>query len=105
MVFSYSIKKCDKNPFRWYISFKQTKPFSLRKIKQVLERNSYRTLATTPTVMVFESNSLRLTWNSYGLLQVDFNDIQERNVNIVDGFVVELLGLLYPDEDSRYLPS
>lgn len=47
--------------------------------------------------MVFRSISVRLTWHSHGLLQVDYNDKQERMVETVENFVEELLGFVYPE--------
>ncbi|MHA1975935.1 MAG: hypothetical protein ACW98F_11450 [Candidatus Hodarchaeales archaeon] len=97
MSTKFSVKICDYNPFRWYISFNITKPFSLGKIKHSLEQKSYRTLASTPTVMVFRSKSVQLTWNSHGLLQVDFNDKQLQKKDAVEDFVKELLEFVYQD--------
>ena len=99
MPTNFLVKICDNNPYRWYVSFNRTKPFSLRTIKHNLERNSYQTLASTPTVMVFRSESVRLTWNSHGLVQMDFSDRQVRKITIVEKFVKELLELVSPDNN------
>ncbi|MHA1993283.1 MAG: hypothetical protein ACW97Z_01960 [Candidatus Hodarchaeales archaeon] len=94
---NFSVKICDNNPSRWYISFKQVKQFSLGTIKHNLEKISYQTLASTPTVMVFRSDDVKLTWHSHGLLQVDFNDEQERLVHNVEAYIKELLTFAYPE--------
>ena len=87
MLSHYSVKICDTNPYRWYVSFKQNKPVNLRKVRLILEKNRYQTLASTPTVMVFQSDSNKLTWHSHGLLQVDFIDQQRHEINSVEDFV------------------
>jgi hypothetical protein len=94
---TFSVKICDNNPYRWYISFNLTKPFSLGTIRQSLEAKSYRTLASTPSVMVFRSDDVKLTWNSHGLLQVDFNDKQKRSVNTVEDYIKDLIKFIYPE--------
>ncbi len=94
MLSQYSIKICGNNPYRWYISFKQTEPLSLTRIKSILAKENYQTLASTQSVMVFQSNSIRLTWHSHGLLQVDYIDKQKQNIQSVDDLVNQLIHLV-----------
>jgi len=93
---TFSVNICDNNPYRWYVSFNRTKPFALDIIKRSLEKISYRTLASTPTVVVFQSDDVKLTWHSHGLLQIDFNDKQERLTTTVEDYIKKLLEFVYP---------
>jgi len=71
---AFSVRKCDKNAHRWYISFSLSKPFLMTNIKEALEKDHYSTLAVTPSVMVFRGKTMKLTWHSQGLIQIDYYD-------------------------------
>ena len=94
MVVSFSVKICDKNPQRWYINFEITKPFPMHRVKQALEKKQYQTLASTPSIMVFGLKTIRITWHSQGLIQIDYSDQKERDPSSVELFIKELLQII-----------
>ena len=88
---SFSVRRCDKNSHRWYISFSLSKPFSLTNIREALEKDNYSTLAVTPSVMVFRGKTVKLTWHSQGLIQIDYYDAKIQNEKHVYSFVEQLI--------------
>jgi hypothetical protein len=94
MTITFSVKMCDTNPQRWYVNFSLPKPFILSEIKTVLERNSYQTLASTPSIMVFRLNNIRLTWHSQGLIQVDYSDRKKREETVVYDYIKKLIQII-----------
>ena len=91
MPHAFSVRICDKNPHRWYVSFSLSKPFLLADIKVTLEENNYSTLATTPNIMVFRGKNVKLTWHSQGLIQIDYYDRNIQNEKHVITFVQHLI--------------
>ncbi len=87
----FSVKICDKNSHRWYISFSPPKPFIMADIKEALEKDNYSTLATTPNIMVFSGKNVKLTWHSQGLIQIDYHDRKIQNEQHVITFVQHLI--------------
>ncbi|MHA1236623.1 MAG: hypothetical protein ACTSR4_05355 [Candidatus Hodarchaeales archaeon] len=87
MSHTFSVRICDKNPHRWYISFSLSKPFSMKNIKETLEQEGYSTLATTPNIMVFRGKDVKLTWHSQGLIQIDYYDKKIQNEQHIITFV------------------
>ena len=94
MGLNFSVKICDKNPQRWYVNFNLSKPFILSDIKTTLERNDFQTLASTPSIMVFRQNNIRLTWHSQGLIQVDYTDRIKRGKIIVSNYIEDLIQII-----------
>ncbi len=88
---AFSVRICDKNPHRWYISFPLSKPFSMVDIKEALEKDNYSTLATTPNIMVFRGKNVKMTWHSQGLVQIDYYDRKIQNEQHVITFVQHLI--------------
>lgn len=64
----------------------------MKKIKETLEQESYSTLATTPNIMVFRGEDVKLTWHSQGLIQIDYYDRKIQNEKHVITFVQNLIG-------------
>jgi hypothetical protein len=91
MSHAFSVKICDKNPHRWYISFSLSKPFSMKDIKNTLEKENYSTLATTPNIAVFRGKHVKLTWHSQGLIQIDYYDSELQNKSHVIAFVKTII--------------
>ena len=91
MSFYFSVKICDTNPHRWYVSYKFQELISLSEVKSVLQKNSYTILADTPTVVVFQDSKLKLTWNKHGLIQVDFNENKIYRKDVVEDLVRKIL--------------
>jgi hypothetical protein len=88
---AFSVRLCDKNPNRWYISFSLSKPFLMANIKEALEKDNYSTLATTPNIMVFRGKNIKMTWHSQGLIQIDYYDRKIQNEQHVITFVQDLI--------------
>ncbi len=94
MSHPFSVRICDKNPHRWYISFSMSKPFSMKDIKEVLEQKKYSTLAATPSIMVFRGKNVKITWHSQGLIQVDYYDKKKQSEQDIITFVEQLIDKL-----------
>jgi len=94
MSHTFSVKICDKNPYRWYISFSLSKPFSMKDIKETLEQENYSTLATTSNIMVFRGQDVKLTWHSQGLIQIDYYDKKIQTEQHITTFVQQLIDKL-----------
>jgi len=94
MSHTFSVRLCDKNPHRWYISFSLSKPFSMQKIKETLEQENYSTLASTPNIMVFRGKEVKLTWHSQGLIQIDYYDRKMQKEQRIVKFVQRLIDKL-----------
>ncbi len=99
MSLTFSVNICDTNPQRWYVNFNLSKPFPMPYVKKALEKNHYQTLASTPSIMVFRLDTIRLTWHSQGLIQVDYSDQKKRSSSIVEVFIKRLLQIINIEEN------
>ena len=88
---SFSVKKCDKNSHRWYISFSLSKPFLMMEIRKILEKDNYSTLASSPNIMVFRGKNVKFTWHSQGLIQIDYYEREIQKEQHVIAFVQNLI--------------
>ncbi len=86
-----STKRCSNNPYRWYISFKASKPSSMQLVLQSLKKRHYQVLATTPSISVFQSKGIRLTWHTHGLIQVDSYNSILQNPQDIEQLIKEIL--------------
>ncbi|NHK32631.1 MAG: hypothetical protein FK730_14860 [Asgard group archaeon] len=90
MSFSFSVKICDTNPQRWYVSYKFQESPSLTTVKMILQKEEYVLLADTPTIIVFQHKKMKLTWNKHGLIQIDLNDNKIHNQDTIENLVEKL---------------
>jgi hypothetical protein len=60
-------------------------------IKQMLEKQQYQVLATTPNVNVFRNKEVRLTWHSHGLIQVDLYNHKLQSAKNIEQLINEIL--------------
>ncbi|MHA1213835.1 MAG: hypothetical protein ACTSPG_00880 [Candidatus Hodarchaeales archaeon] len=72
-LLNFEISQCTKNPRRWYVYLKIKRPFDLEKVNTHLQGLNYSRLIDTPSVSVFRSESIKLTWHRRGLIQLDTN--------------------------------
>ncbi len=89
--YKFIVNRCSNNPSRWYISFKSLKQLRLSKVEETLVKMNYKVLTTTPSVMVFKSQKLRLTWHSHGLIQVDLYDLNIETTEGIEQLINEIL--------------
>ncbi|MFX0015186.1 MAG: hypothetical protein ACFFB2_10315 [Promethearchaeota archaeon] len=67
----FSVTRCYDNPKRWNVYFNSSKPFLGHSIQDILEKLQYQVLSNTPSLKVFRSKDIRLTWHKQGFIQVD----------------------------------
>ena len=90
----FSVKQCSNNPRRWYVSFKPKEKFHLSLVEQALIKKQFNVLINTPTVMVFKSKNLRLTWHCRGLIQVDLYELDIETSKEIEQLINEIFGYM-----------
>jgi hypothetical protein len=60
-------------------------------IIQSLKKSQFQELALTPSVVVFRSKDLRLTWHHQGLVQVDIYNESGENKENIEYLIKEIL--------------
>lgn len=86
----FIVKRCSNNPSRWYVSFKSLKQFKLSIVEETLVKLNYKVLTTTPSVMVFKSQKIRLTWHSHGLIQVDLYELNIETTERIEQLINQI---------------
>lgn len=89
--YKFIVNRCSNNPSRWYVSFKSLIQLRLSKVEETLVKMNYKVLTTTPSVMVFKSQKLRLTWHSHGLIQVDLYELNIETTEGIEQLINEIL--------------
>ncbi len=87
----FSVEACSNNPYRWYVSFDLITPFSLPTIEKMLLKQQFQLLASTPSIKVFRSNEIRLTWHKQGLIQIDLYNSKVRSAKDIEQLIKEIL--------------